>query len=74
MAQISMRVCDRCKRRSDEVNVTPWSARRGPARVGGDLCDSCWADVLTTFQPEPVTRTRHKIVVTEPARPSRKRK
>lgn len=57
--------CDKCGAREDKKAVTAWTARRGHSRYNGELCETCWAELLDTFHPSARSKSRHKIVITD---------
>jgi len=64
--KIQITACDRCGKRDNGVAVEPWSARMGSVRYTGDLCDPCWKELLSIFQPSTLNKGRHQIVVMDP--------
>lgn len=56
--------CDRCGVREEKKAVKPWTARRGTSRYTGELCEKCWAELVDTFHPSPMAKSRHQIVIT----------
>ena len=56
--------CDKCGVREEKKTVKAWTARRGTTRYSGELCEKCWTDLLDTFHPSSLAKSRHQIVIT----------
>lgn len=65
MVKLQIAACDKCGAREEKVRITAWSSRRGSTRYTGDLCDKCWDNLVRTFNPSTLSKSRHQIVVTE---------
>jgi hypothetical protein len=64
--KIQVTACDRCGKRDNGVAVDSWSCRRGTRRYAGDLCEECWNELVTIYQPSTLHKGRHQIVVSDP--------
>lgn len=62
--KIQVTACDRCGLRDDNGKVSAWTTRRANQRYVGDLCDPCWAELVSIFRPSNMPKGRHKMQAT----------
>lgn len=63
--KVQITQCDRCGKRDNGVQVDAWTARKGTQKYTGDLCGTCWTELLKIFKPSTLAKGRHQVVATE---------